>query len=83
MSRDVNSNGIMAFKIAVIGRGIPKIIAIMILFINLIGDDLPAMGISLEKSSDSVMNKKPRPAGEPILSEYLMLRMKTQMTFLP
>ena len=42
--------------------------AIHLLFINLLTDSLPAIGLGLEPHSDSVMKRKPRPANESILT---------------
>ncbi|MBQ8515500.1 MAG: cation-translocating P-type ATPase [Ruminococcus sp.] len=42
--------------------------AIHLLFINLLTDSLPAIALGLEPHSDSVMKRKPRPAGESILT---------------
>jgi Ca2+-transporting ATPase len=59
-----------------ISIGLPTpLTALMILFINLITSDLPAIGLAAEKSSDYIMRMKPRDPKENILSEYLLLKM--------
>lgn len=47
---------------------------IHLLFINLLTDSLPAIALGLEPYSDSVMRKKPRPAGESILTKDFLMR---------
>lgn len=48
--------------------------ALMILFINLVTSEFPAIGLSLEKSNPSIMKKKPRDPHEGILSDFMILR---------
>lgn len=48
--------------------------AIHLLFINLLTDSLPAIALGLEPHSDEVMKRKPRPAGESILTKPFMLK---------
>lgn len=48
--------------------------ALMILFINLVTSEFPAIGLSLEKSNPSIMKKKPRDPHEGILSDFVILR---------
>lgn len=47
--------------------------AIHLLFINLLTDSLPAIALGLEPYSDSVMKKKPRPAGESIMTRDFLI----------
>ncbi len=47
--------------------------AVQILWLNLITDGLPAIGLSLDPISASVMKKKPRPANTAILSSNFVL----------
>ena len=46
-----------------------------LLFINLLTDSLPAIALGLEPHSKSVMNKKPRPANENILTKDFLMKM--------
>ncbi len=46
--------------------------AIHLLFINLLTDSLPAIALGLEPHSDDVMKRKPRPAGESILTRAFL-----------
>jgi P-type Ca2+ transporter type 2C len=48
--------------------------ALMILFINLVTSEFPAIGLSLEKSNPNIMKKKPRDPKENILNEFVILR---------
>ena len=47
--------------------------AIHLLFINLLTDSLPAIGLGLEPHTDSVMDMKPRRAGESILTRPFLI----------
>lgn len=47
---------------------------IHLLFINLLTDSLPAIALGLEPHTDSVMLRKPRPAGESILTKNFLAR---------
>lgn len=56
---------------ALAGLGQP-FAAIHLLFINLLTDSLPAIGLGLEPHQDSVMLRKPRPANESILTKKFL-----------
>lgn len=45
-----------------------------LLFINLLTDSLPAIALGLEPHSSELMNEKPRPAGESILTKSFMAK---------
>lgn len=47
---------------------------IHLLFINLLTDSLPAIALGLEPHSDDVMKRKPRPAGESILTKNFLAK---------
>ncbi len=69
-----NTAGIISvFYASLIGLAAP-FAPIHLLFINLITDSLPAIGIGLEKSSDKVMDAPPRDAKEPILTKPFAIR---------
>lgn len=57
---------------ALAGLGQP-FAAIHLLFINLLTDSLPAIGLGLEPHQASVMQKKPRPANESILTKPFLI----------
>lgn len=57
---------------ALAGLGQP-FAAIHLLFINLLTDSLPAIGLGLEPHQASVMRKKPRPANESILTKPFLI----------
>ncbi len=48
--------------------------AIHLLFINLLTDSLPAIALGFEPFSDEVMHRKPRPAGESILTKPFLVK---------
>ncbi len=68
-----NFGGILAvLYAAVVGLPVP-FAPVHLLFINLLTDSLPAIALGLERHKDDVMDEKPRPADESILTkEYLL-----------
>lgn len=52
--------------------------AVHLLFINLLTDSLPAISLGLEPHTDSVMNEKPRPRSEGILTKSFLLNFITE-----
>lgn len=68
-----NTAGIISvFYASLVGLAAP-FAPIHLLFINLITDSLPAIGIGLEKSGNNVMQEKPRNPKEPILTKKLAI----------
>jgi Ca2+-transporting ATPase len=67
------SEVILVLAAVIAGVNLP-LTALMILFLNLVTSDIPALGISAEKPSEKIMRQKPRNPKEGILSEYLLLR---------
>ncbi|MBU2523278.1 MAG: cation-transporting P-type ATPase [Nanoarchaeota archaeon] len=57
-----------------LGWQIPLLLALQILFMNLITDDLPAITLSLTPSSEDIMNEKPR-KNKNILNKSLIIFM--------
>lgn len=49
-----------------------------LLFINLLTDSLPAIALGLEPGSEEVMNEKPRPMNESILTKDFLLKIGTE-----
>jgi Ca2+-transporting ATPase len=69
-----NLSEILIVLIAVIaGMNLP-LTALMILFINLVTSEFPALGLSFEKPSENIMKQNPRNPKEGILSSYIMLK---------
>jgi len=69
-----NFSEVLIFLIAVIvGASLP-LTALMILFLNLVTGELPAIGLSVEKPSSKIMKQKPRDPKESILSDYVLLK---------
>lgn len=55
------------------GWPIPLILALQILFMNLVTDDLPAITLSMTPSSNNIMNEKPRKKEEIINKNVFMV----------
>ncbi len=56
----------------ILGWEVPVLLALQILFMNLVTDNLPAVALGFNKSSEDIMNDKPRKKSE-IFSKTLML----------
>ncbi|MFH1395779.1 MAG: HAD-IC family P-type ATPase [archaeon] len=57
----------------IVGANLP-LTALMILFINLVTSEFPALGLSFEKPSLKIMKQRPRDHKEGILSDYLIFK---------
>ncbi|MBU0667039.1 MAG: HAD-IC family P-type ATPase [Nanoarchaeota archaeon] len=69
-----NLSEILIVLIAVIvGLNLP-LTALMILFINLVTSEFPALGLSFEKPSERIMKQNPRDPKEGILSNYIIFK---------
>lgn len=59
--------------LAAVILGLPApLIALQILWINLVTDEIPALGLSAEPNTEDVMRKKPRAKKEKILSPFVL-----------
>lgn len=73
-----NTAGILAVIYASLA-GLPvPFAAVHLLFINLLTDSLPAIALGLEPHSDAVMEEKPRPRNEGILTKSFMVNVITE-----
>jgi Ca2+-transporting ATPase len=69
-----NTSEVMVmFLAALVGWPVP-LIAIQILWINLVTDGLPALALGLEPPEKDIMQRPPRPAGEAVLTRSRGLR---------
>jgi len=57
----------------IVGMNLP-LTALMILFINLVTSEFPAIGLSLEKSNPNIMKERPRDPREGILNDFVIMR---------
>ncbi|MBS3106358.1 HAD-IC family P-type ATPase [Candidatus Woesearchaeota archaeon] len=69
-----NITEVMMIFIAIVLGMNPPLTALMILFINLIVGDFPALGLAVESSPAAIMHERPRSPKENVLSDYLMLK---------
>ena len=67
-----NTAGILAVLYASFAMLPVPFAAVHLLFINLLTDSLPAIALGLEPHTDSVMDEKPRPRNEGILTKKFM-----------
>ena len=73
-----NTAGILAVLYAsLMGLPVP-FAAVHLLFINLLTDSLPAIALGLEPHSDAVMQEKPRPRSEGIMTKSFLTSVATQ-----
>ncbi|MFH1828159.1 MAG: HAD-IC family P-type ATPase [Nanoarchaeota archaeon] len=69
-----NAAEVLIILIAVmVGANLP-LTALMVLFINLVTSEFPALGLSFEKPSLKIMKQRPRDHKEGILSDYLIFK---------
>ncbi|MFH1589556.1 MAG: HAD-IC family P-type ATPase [archaeon] len=69
-----NFSEVLLILIATIAGLFPPLTPIMILFINLVTSDIPALGLCLEKPDKTIMQQKPRNPKEGILTNYILLK---------
>jgi len=67
---------LIIFTAVLIGLPLP-LIALQILWINLVTDGLPALALSIDPMEKNIMDKKPRSKKDSILSKYRILLMAT------
>jgi P-type Ca2+ transporter type 2C len=51
---------------------------IQLLWLNLLTDGLPALALALEKGDPDVMQRRPRPAGEPVINRQMWIGIAVQ-----
>ena len=56
----------------------PPLVAVQLLWLNLVTDSLPALALGMEPVEPAVMQEKPRPAGEPLFDRSFSLRLAWQ-----
>ncbi len=66
---------------SLIGMPLP-LLPVQILWTNLVTDGLPAIGLAMEKVEEGIMDKKPRPASEGIVTNRMMWIMLLQGMFM-
>jgi P-type Ca2+ transporter type 2C len=63
-----NISEIMIVSVATVAGAPLPLLPLQILFLNLVTDVFPALALGVGQGSDQLMNEKPRPAKEPILT---------------
>ena len=56
----------------------PPLVAVQLLWLNLVTDSLPALALGMEPVEPSVMEEKPRPASQPLFTKAFSLRLAWQ-----
>ncbi len=56
----------------------PPLVAVQLLWLNLVTDSLPALALGMEPVEPSVMEERPRAAGEPLFNKSFSLRLAWQ-----
>ncbi len=56
----------------------PPLVAVQLLWLNLVTDSLPALALGMEPVEPSVMREKPRPASQPLFDRAFSLRLAWQ-----
>ena len=69
-----NFSEVLLILIATLLGVLPPLTPIMILFINLVTSDVPAMGLCFERPPEKVMRQRPRNPKEGVLNEYLFFK---------
>jgi len=69
-----NFSEVIIILIASLLGVLPPLTPLMILFINLVTSDIPAIGLCMEKPVKNVMRQKPRNPKEGILNDYMFLK---------
>ncbi|MGM5488622.1 MAG: cation-translocating P-type ATPase [Nanobdellota archaeon] len=62
------------------GMSLP-LTALMVLVINLVTSEFPAIGLSLEKSNPHIMKQRPRDPKENILNDFVLMRIFSTVPF--
>ncbi|PIZ52745.1 ATPase, partial [Candidatus Woesearchaeota archaeon CG_4_10_14_0_2_um_filter_57_5] len=69
-----NFSEVILILIAALLGVAPVLTPIMILFVNLVTSDIPALGLCMERPGRHIMHQRPRDPQEKILNEYLFLK---------
>jgi Ca2+-transporting ATPase len=70
-----NISEVFLILIATLAGILPPLTPLMILFINLVTSDIPALGLALEKPDKNIMKENPRSPKEGILNHYMFLKL--------
>ena len=66
------------FAATLLGLGQMPLAPVQLLWLNLVTDSLPALALGMEPVEPSVMEEKPRPAGQPLFTRDFSIRLAWQ-----
>lgn len=69
---------LIMFAVLIGGQNLP-LTALMLLFVNLVTSEFPAIGLAVEKASPDILKQRPRDPKEGILSEFLIMRVMSSV----
>jgi len=75
-----NIGEVLAVFAAMLLWKVSPLIAVQLLWINLITDSFPAIALSMERGEKDIMHRRPRPRGESIFAQGLGIRIILQGT---
>jgi Ca2+-transporting ATPase len=73
-----NIGEILIIFLAMLAGLPPPLSPIMLLFLNLVSDGAPALALGMEKGEPGMMDRPPRPVGEPIINTEMMIGVAVQ-----
>jgi Ca2+-transporting ATPase len=73
-----NIGEILIIFLAMLAGLPPPLSPIMLLFLNLVSDGAPALALGMEKGEPGMMDRPPRPVGEPIINREMLIGVAVQ-----
>lgn len=73
-----NIGEILIIFLAMLAGLPPALSPVMLLFLNLVSDGAPALALGMEKGEPGIMDRPPRPVGEPIINQEMLIGIAVQ-----
>jgi Ca2+-transporting ATPase len=73
-----NIGEILIIFLAMLAGLPPPLSPVMLLFLNLVSDGAPALALGMEKGEPGMMDRPPRPVGEPIINREMLIGISVQ-----